>query len=309
MQNMTGGYMPPQMPQNTVGGYMPPQTPPEKEYMPEGMTPNAPQARPKKMTEDRLKRANDLLEKYKAGKSQLDARVIEDEKWFRQRHWEMIQGNGGDQKRRYQTRTAWLFNALNILHSDAMDSYPRLNVLPREQDDEEEARRLSSIIPVVLKQNRFKDVYSENTWKKGRGGTAIYGIFWDNEKLNGLGDITIRAVDVLNLFWEPGKNELQKSANVFHVEMIEREALKKRYPDLENKALNDVGFRTREYQGDDTQPKEDKVAVVDWYYKASDGQKTVLHYCKYVNTTVLYASEDDWDSPDGNEESSPAIRG
>lgn len=274
-----------------------------------GMGPGglSPMARPKKMTDKRLKKANELLEKYKAGKAMHDQRVIENEKWYRMRHWEMIQGNGGDQTRRHEVKTPWLFNALNILHSDAMDAYPRLNVLPREQDDQEEAKRLSSIIPVVLKQNQFKDVYSENTWKKGRSGTAIYSVLWDTTKLNGLGDIAINAVDVLNLFWEPGKKDLQKSSNVFHVEMIDKEAIKTRYPDLDKKALGSEGFRVREYETEESRHKDDKVAVVDWYYKALDGGRTVLHYCKYINQTVLYASEDDWDAPEGK--APPAVAG
>ena len=294
MQGMAGGYVPSQgigLEWPTTGNAAPPMT----------------QTQPKKMTVQRLKRANELLERYKAGKAQQDQRIIENEKWYRQRHWEYIQGNGGDQKRRYQTKTAWLFNALNILHSDAMDAYPRLNVLPREQEDEEEAKRLSSIIPVVLKQNKFKDTYSENCWRKGRSGTGVYGVFWDNEKLNGLGDISIEAANILNLFWEPGKKDLQKSSNVFHVEMIEREALKKRYPELDRKALGSEGFRVREYESDESRRGEDRVAVIDWYYKATDGARTVLHYCKYVNTTVLYASEDDYNAQPGQEP--PAVRG
>ena len=270
---------------------------PEMPVMPQ-LQPAA-EARKPKMTVDRLRRANELLDKYKAGKAQLDARVVENEKWYRQRHWEMIEGNDGDQSRRYKTRTAWLFNSLNILHSDAMDSYPRLNVLPREQEDEEEAKRLSSIIPVVLKQNDFKTVYSENTWRKARSGTGIYGIFWDADKLGGMGDISIQPVDVLNLFWEPGKNDIQKSANVFHVEMIERETVRARYPELTKQAIKGESFRPRMYDSEDNVRGEDKVAVVDWYYKVKTGGKTVLHYCKYVGTSVLYASEDDYDEVPG----------
>jgi hypothetical protein len=33
--------------------------------------------------------------------------------------------------------------------------------------------------------------------------------------------------------------------------------------------------------------------VVDWYYKKSVGGRTVLHYCKYVNDEVLFATEND----------------
>ncbi len=33
--------------------------------------------------------------------------------------------------------------------------------------------------------------------------------------------------------------------------------------------------------------------MVDWYYKKRVGGRTVLHYCKYVGETVLYATEND----------------
>ena len=266
---------------------------------PEAQPPAMQQAHQTKMTVDRLRKANEILGRYKASKSAQDQRVIENEKWYRQRHWEYIEANDGDQSVKYQTKSAWLFNALNILHSDAMDAFPRLNVLPREEGDREEAARLSSILPVVLEQNDFREVYDENTWRKGRSGTGVYGIFWDKSKLNGLGDIAIEAVDTLNLFWEHGKRDIQKSANVFHVEMTERDRVLAEYPNVTKRALGGTGFEPREYQTEDRSSRDDRVAVIDWYYKLRVNGKTVLHYCKYVNTTVLYASEDDWNDPDG----------
>lgn len=262
----------------------------------------------RKMTVARLRKANETLARYRAGKSAQDDRVVKNELWYRQRHWELIQGNGGDEGSRYKTKSAWLFNALNILHSDAMTAFPRLNVLAREQNDEEEAKRLSSILPVVMDQCDIRGAYDTNTWRKGRSGTGVYAVLWDTEKLNGLGDIAITPVDVLNVYWEPGKNDIQKSANFFHVEMIDREYLRERYPELKNRDLNGDGFNVREYNTEDKRQDGDaRVAVVDWYYKFWNGRKTVIHYCKYVGTTVLYASEDDNNAPEGKEP--PSVRG
>jgi len=137
-------------------------------------TPAPPAGR--QMTEERLKKANDLLKRYQSAKSAHDARVVENEKWYRQRHWEIINSKNrepDDEGEMYETKSAWLFNALNILHSDAMDAFPRLNVLPREEGDKEEAERLSSILPVVLEQNDFRETYDANTWRKGRSGTGV----------------------------------------------------------------------------------------------------------------------------------------
>ncbi|MFR6561699.1 MAG: hypothetical protein ACLUR5_06690 [Eubacterium ventriosum] len=97
-----------------------------------------------------------------------------------------------------------------------MDAYPEPNVLPREEGDKAEAKMLSSIIPVILEQNGFYKVYSKKAWNILKAGSAIYGIFWDGSKLNGLGDISIKNVDFLNLFWEPGITDIQDSENAFH---------------------------------------------------------------------------------------------
>ena len=51
---------------------------------------------------------------------------------------------------------------------------------------------------------------------------------------------------------------------------------------------------TAKYIHDDSIDTSDKSVVVDWYYKkALPGGQTVLHYCKYCNGVVLYASEND----------------
>jgi len=54
------------------------------------------------------------------------------------------------------------------------------------------------------------------------------------------------------------------------------------------------GLDVGQYIHDDSIDTTDKSVVVDWYYKkAQPGGQTVLHYCKYCNGVVLYASEND----------------
>ena len=47
------------------------------------------------------------------------------------------------------------------------------------------------------------------------------------------------------------------------------------------------------YVYDDTVDTTDKSAVIDWYYKKTQNGKTVLHYCKFVNDEVLFATENE----------------
>lgn len=239
--------------------------------------------------EDELRRANMILRKYKGGKTSLEQKIIENEQWWKLRHWRYIKGgNELDMK----PTSAWLFNVIINKHADSIEAYPEPNILPREESDREEAARLSSIIPAVLEQNDFEETYSDVLWQKLKTGTGVYGVFWDPSRLNGLGDIAIKKIDLLNLFWEPGITDLQRSKNVFCTELMDNETLEGIYPELKGRLAGN-GFTTAKYIYDDNVDTSGKSLVVDWYYRKAVNGRNVLHYCKYVNTTVLYATEND----------------
>ena len=243
---------------------------------------------------EQVQAAQQTLQKYKEGKANLERRIVENEQWFKLRHWECMRKEKTNQ---VEPSSGWLFNAIANKHADAMDNYPSPNVLPREEGDKAEAEMLSSIIPVILEQNDFEETY-DNVWDyKLKAGTGIYGVFWDKEKLNGLGDITIRKVDIINLFWESGITDIQRSRNLFHVELMDNDLLLGAYPQLEGKLGNST-LDISKYIYDDAVDTNNKSAVVDWYYKKNQGGKTVLHYCKYVNDVVLFATENE---PEFNE--------
>ena len=239
---------------------------------------------------EQLREAAQTLRKYKQGKANLEQRVIDNEEWYRLRHWECLRR--GSKKQQVEPVSAWLLNSIANKHADAMDNFPAPNILPREPGDVKEARQLSAIVPVVLEQAGFEATYSEGWWDKIIGGTAIYGVFWDGSKLGGLGDIAVEPVDILNLFWEPGVTKIQNSANVFHVKLEDNAALEQAYPELSGK-LGGNGLDISKYVYDDTVDTTEKSVVVDWYYKKKQGSKTVLHYCKFVGETVLYATENE----------------
>ena len=243
-----------------------------------------------RMTRERILEAGKTLKKYKAGKARLEARLVTDEQWWKGHAWDTMleQGNPGAAKR----STKWLVNVIMGKHSDMMDAYPEPVILPREQGDEDEARRLTSILPVVLEQNRFEEVYSKQAWEKNKHGTAVYAVYWDSGKLNGLGDVTVCGIDLANLFWEPGVEDIQKSRNVFLISVLDRETLVQRYPQLQNVNLQS-DFALPQYRTEDASGRANKAMVVDWYYHTEVGGQRLLQYCKFVGDTVLYASEDD----------------
>lgn len=238
--------------------------------------------------EKEVAEANLTMQKYKQGKANLERRIIDNEQWYKLRHWECMRSKTEE----IQPTSAWLFNCIANKHADAMDSFPSPNILPREEGDKSEAEMLSSIIPVILDQAEFEETYSDIMTYKLKMGTGIYGVFWDSTKLNGLGDISVRKIDILNLFWESGITDIQKSRNIFHLELMDNDLLEQSYPQLAGK-LSTATPDISQYIYDDTVDTNNKSIVVDWYYKKSVGGKTVVHYCKYCNNTVLYATEND----------------
>ena len=239
---------------------------------------------------EQIQAAQLTLQKYKEGKANLEQKVIQNEQWYKLRHWEYMRNSQNNEQ--VEPVSAWLFNSIANKHADAMDNFPSPNVLPREEGDQPEAEMLSSIIPVILDQDDFEATYDGEADDKLKEGTGIYGVFWDKDKMNGMGDISIVQGDILSLFWEPGVTDIQKSRNFFSVELMDNDILLGIYPQLEGK-LGTSTMDISKYIYDDTVDTNNKSAVVDWYYKKMHGGKKVLHYCKYVNDVVLFATENE----------------
>ena len=244
-----------------------------------------------------LAEAIGTLTRYKQGKANLEERIVQDELWWELRHWEVIRRERdkhcAPEDISPEPTSAWLFNAILNKHADAMDNYPEPVVLPRERSDEESAKTLSSVLPVLLEYNDFEQTYSDNWWEKLKHGTAAYGVFWNPEKENGLGDIDIREIDLLNLFWEPGITDIQDSRNLFVVGLVDEDLLEQQYPEHKGH-LGGSAIDVKQYIYDDTVDTSGKSVVVDWYYKVkAPSGKTLVHYAKFVGDTLLYASEND----------------
>lgn len=245
---------------------------------------------PKKIGEAEIKAAFSRLEKYRNGKADLDARIKTEEEWWKIRHWEtVIRG-----QKEAQPSSAWTFNAIINKHADFMDSIPTATCLAREQSDEQSAKMLSEIFPVVLRGTKWENEYSDNSYYYIKHGVSAYRVSWDKSLNYGLGDVKISAPDILNLFWEPGITDIQKSNDVFEVELVGLENLKKRYPEYKEKLKGGDNGIVGKYLSDSNGDVIDKALVVNWYYKVkNDMGKTVLHYCKFSCDCVLYASEND----------------
>ena len=238
---------------------------------------------------EQLQEFTNILQSYKAGKVHTENRIIQSENWWKLRNSMEEEKNtniGADGG--FRSVSGWLHNVIVSKHADAMEAYPEPNILPREEGDKAEATVLSSIIPCILEQNRFESTYSDVMWQKIKTGTGVYKIGWDASKLNGLGDISIERANLLNIYWEPGITNIQRSRFIFHTELYDKAVLEEKYPQLKSK-IRSNGFVSAKFLYDDSVKTEDKTTVIEVYYK----KKGLLHYCKYVGDEVLFATEND----------------
>jgi hypothetical protein len=242
---------------------------------------------------EQLKAFTKTLEEYKAGKVQTEQRILASENWWKLRNSIEEQRNSkaaGDEG--FKATSGWLHNVIVSKHADAMKAYPEPNILPREQGDKGEAMMLSAIVPCILEQNNFEATYSDAMWQKLKTGTALYKVVWDKSKLNGLGDIHVERVNLLNVYWEPGVTDIQKSRYFFHTELWDKDILEERYPQLKGK-LKGQSFLSTKFLYDDHVKTENKHTVIEVYYHKYIQGKNTLQYCRYVGDQVIYATEND----------------
>ena len=237
-------------------------------------------AKGNKIGKAEIKNALEVLQKYNSGKANRNARVRENEQWWKLRHWETMHN---EKSKFVKPTSAWLFNSLMNKLADFSDNYPEANIRARTREDVDEAERIKNVLPMIIEANDYEQTYNETCLAKIKNGTGITGVFWNADK----DDIDIKPIDVLSIIWEPGVKDIQASRNVFTVELVDNDVLKELYPDADFKDGGTI--ISAEYINEDNVDKTDKTAVIDWYYKR-DG---ILHYCKFANDAVLFATENE----------------
>lgn len=115
----------------------------------------------------------------------------------------------------------------------------------------------------------------------------------------------------MNIYWEPGIKDIQRSRDIFTTELVDVEELEYLYPQVKGKIQKTGEVVKSEYIYEENIDTSQKVQVIDWYYKIktrleNGGIKTILHYCKFIpgfiGNTVWYtpggpASENHTGSP------------
>ena len=232
-------------------------------------------------------------------KKELDGRILENNRWYRQQYTEYeSREDRGREPQQPPCKSGYIFSAIANKHADAMDNYPDVTILPREAGDMDEAKRLTSILPCVMELAGFKETYSNNWWYKLKNGTAVYGVFWNAELENGLGDVEIKKIDLLNLAWQPGISDLQESKYVFYSYYMDKDAFIRKYGKEKLERAEDIST-LETYRGKSYDLLEETALVVDCYYKKRENGRTKVHLVKFSGEHLLEQTEGKAEYADG----------
>ena len=225
---------------------------------------------------------------YRSAKEKADRTVIENENWFKGNHWQYIVGSTQDAS--YRPSGSYLLNGIWNRHADAMENFPQPLILEREAGDKERAQSLSKIVPMVLQKNAFKDTYSDVWWYKLKQGSGIYGVFWDNSLENGLGDVSIKKIDLLRFYSQPYIENIQDSKYIFVLSLCDAAEARRRYPNADIKGGDEMSLKS--YFG--TQDLSGRVCIIDCYEKVvNQSGKSVVHLTKIIGEKAVYSSKSD----------------
>ena len=154
-----------------------------------------------------LQKALRMFDVYKADKEQLVQRVKQNENWYKKWHLVNEREPIDREKGELNTATAFVFSAIENKYADAVDNFPMPNILEREPSDSETASILSKVVPVQLEISDFKACYKKNCRKKLKHGTAVYGVFYNQES----DDIQIKAINMMSIYCDMHLENVQDS--------------------------------------------------------------------------------------------------
>ena len=280
-------------------------------YKPKEQTEQPQQSAPAEphFTPDKVSEVLQILHEYKDGKTTVDMKATENQEWWRLRHWNVIQGKTEAGKAKVEVGSAWAVNSILNKHADFMDSFPKANVLAREADDEEEAQILSKILPAIEEHTDAEQVYNTAGYDFLIDGTAITSVLWDPMAHDGMGDIKKTNVDIHNVFWQPGIEDIQQSKYFFDVSVADVNDVKLQYPDIADRiGGGKQGFIT-EYIHDDNINHQNDIEIINCYYKKLEMRpvlinidpqtvaqhlvpREILHMAIIIGDQCVFCSED-----------------
>lgn len=164
----------------------------------------------------------------------------------------------------------YIFTTIESLLPYLTSNVPDPIVLPVLPEDEEVAEDLTKIVKIILEKNNIVRALHVGERVRLKFGTAIWKVFFDPTKLNGLGDVAFEVVDPVNFFIDPNEvNDLQNADFCGTATRRSLEYIKRRYPDKANEIVPDQFYTELAAYGDeeDLDPRNTQATLIEYWKK------------------------------------------
>ena len=160
--------------------------------------------------------ATQTLQRYKAGKAALDRRLVDNELWFRMGHWKNYQNPMMPARRSPAVDGCSTASPTSTPMPWTTTRNPMCCPVQRTM------RQPRGLFPACCRWCWNRQITSRCTRllvaQAASRGTGVTGVFWDPAARGGVGDIAVRAMNLLMLYWEPGVADIQDSPEFFQPE-------------------------------------------------------------------------------------------
>ena len=231
-----------------------------------------------KLSREFIAKAAEAYSRYKGEMSDFREKVRENDKWYKCNYGRLIKPGTNEPG----PATAFIANAIFNRYADFIDNYPVPNIIERNPECSETAKKLRDIVPVLLDMTSFREKYKQNCYNKMKNGAGIYGVFYNESEEQ----IEVTVVDILDFFCDIRVNDIQDSQFIFVRNAVDNEVLRERYPKFSELFQGGCTIEGRER----TYRSDDRTEVIDCYYKTSDGR---VHMMKLVNEGVVIDATED----------------
>lgn len=146
------------------------------------------------------------------------------------------------------------------------DKAPEINILPQTEEDIDIAEQLNQVIKYVWNSDKMQEKLPEIIRDQLMIGTGIAKIFWDDDKLNGLGDISVEKVDPFTFYNDPNATDQDNMEWCIHVRRMSPRKVKKYF----GKDVPSDSDYQREEDGREIDGRnnytQDECTVIDYWY-------------------------------------------
>ncbi len=220
-----------------------------------------------------------LYDEFALRNQEFAARCRRNDDLWRGRHWRDEQAARDGEP---QPVTPVLFATLESMLADLMDNYPEPVLLGEEPSDDAAAEELTQVVRCALARCGYRKAYRDKCRQALKYGVAVQEVFWDKQRLGGLGDVSVRVLDTRSFLWDPAFPSLQDGRACFKLTTYPRAWLQEKYPALEGRA---AGADSRRPYGEGASGEE--AALIEVWHKSFEGGRPHVHMARMAGGVLL----------------------